>query len=165
VSCLRFTAILCAVGFCFVSSPAFVATDKTWVHATYRCSVKDVVRLEDNGHLGKAAGNYPKMMDGIIIDTLTGAITFPFYEGSDLSRQVWRVVQNGSAANDYVLIPKRNLNLPLFRKDIGDKDINDIGRAAATDFIRIRAWTENPQVTFISFGLSTLWSGTCEVVR
>jgi hypothetical protein len=123
------------------------------------------VRLEDNGHLGKAAGNFPKMMDGIIIDTLTGAITFPFYEGSDLSRQVWRVVQNGSAANDYVLIPKRNLNLPLFRKDIGDKDINDIGRAAATDFIRIRAWTENPQVTFISFGFSTLWSGTCEVVR
>ena len=124
-----------AVAAILISSPgasAQTSTNKTWVHATYRCSVKDVVHLEDNGQLDKAAGNYPKMMDGIIIDTLTGAITFPFYEGSDLSRQVWRVVQNGSAANDYVLIPEHNL--PLFLKDIGDKDINDIAVARRVGF-------------------------------
>ena len=159
MSCLRFTAILCAVGFCFVSSPAFVATNEAWVHATYRCSVKDVVLLEDNGQLGKAAGNFPKMMDGIIIDTLTGAVTFPFYEGSGDSRQVWRIIQNGNAKNDYVLV-RKTLN---WERTVAN--IDNIATDAATEFIRIRAWNELPQVTFISFDLSTLWSGTCEVVR
>jgi hypothetical protein len=36
---------------------------------------------------------------------------------------------------------------------------------AVTHFIRVRAGTNEPQVTFIAFSLSNLVTGTCEIVR
>jgi hypothetical protein len=136
--------VLCAVGFVFVAGPAFAG------HATYRCSVKDVVRLLDNGQLGEAEEHYRRDIDGFIVDTLTGAISY-----SIGIRDIWRIVQNGGVANDYVLVPTSAFS----------DDVISAGRAAATDFLRIRAWNTKPQVTFIRFGLSVLWTGTCEIVR
>ena len=70
-------------------------------HKTYRCKVADVVRLDDNGRLHSDSN--PKdilrqRFDGVIIDTLTGAVTYP---GGD--REVWNVVQRGNSGNDHVL--------------------------------------------------------------
>ena len=75
-------------------------------HKTYRCKVADVVRLDDNGRLHSDSN--PKdilrqRFDGVIIDTLTGAVTYP---GGD--REVWNVVQRGNSGNDQVaLLPAR----------------------------------------------------------
>ena len=117
---------------------------------TYRCTAKDAVSLQDNGTLGKAGAETRRKFDGIIIDTLTGAITY-----ASGSREIWDVVQEGNSANDHVLIPR----------DFIRRDAKEVAAAAATDFIRVRAWTSEPQVKFMAFELSTLVAGTCEVVR
>jgi hypothetical protein len=119
-------------------------------HRTYRCKVVDVVSLAEDGRL--RADNNPKTVirqfyDGAIIDTLTGAVTY-----RDGTRTVWKVIQKGNFENDYVLAP-----------DVPDD--KQFAAAAATDFIRVRAWKENPTVRFLAFELSTLASGHCEVVR
>jgi hypothetical protein len=112
-------------------------------HKTYRCKVADVVTITEDGHL--RADDNPKsamrfLYDGAIIDTLTGAVTYP-----DGDRRVWMVVQKGSGVNDYVLAPD--------------------ARVPFIDFIRVRAWTENPMVRFLAFSPSSFVSGPCEVVR
>jgi hypothetical protein len=119
-------------------------------HKTYRCKVVDVVTLAEDGRL-RADDNPRTVMrsfyDGAIIDTQTGAVTY-----QDGTRNVWQVIQKGDDANDYVLAPE-------------DAWLDDNRLAAATDFIRVRAWKENPTVRFLVFGPSTLASGPCEVVR
>jgi hypothetical protein len=119
---------------------------------TYRCAAKDVVSLQDNGTLGKDAVTeaHRKRIDGILIDTLTGAITYP-----DGSREVWSVIRKGSDANDYVLMPR----------SFYQQDAKEAAVTAATDFIRVRAWSREPQVKFMVFALSILLTGTCEIVR
>jgi len=67
---------------------------------------------------------------------------------------VWKVIQKGSGENDYVFAP-----------DALVLDAYTFAAGAATDFIRVRAWKENPTVRFLVFGLSSLASGPCEVVR
>jgi hypothetical protein len=39
-----------------------------------------------------------QLYDGAIIDTLTGAVTY-----RDGQRKVWKLIQKGGGANDYVL--------------------------------------------------------------
>ena len=120
-------------------------------HKTYRCKVADVVKLDDDGRL--RSDSNPKdilrqRFDGVLVDTLTGAVT---YGNGD--REVWKVAQQGSSNNDYVLIRPTEPGLT------SDK-IADI---AATDFIRIRAWSVKPTVRLLAFGLSDFASGPCEV--
>jgi hypothetical protein len=120
-------------------------------HKTYRCRVTDVVTLSEDGRL--RTDNNPRTMmrqlyDGAIIDTLTGAVT-----NRNGTRSVWRMIQKGSSVNDYVFAPDAIV------------DDKQFAAVAATDFIRVRAWKENPTVGFLVFELSTLASGPCEVVR
>jgi hypothetical protein len=114
-------------------------------HKTYRCKVADVVRWDDDGHLRPSTAAQATVirdfLDGIIIDTLTGAVTY-----RDGRRFVLRVLQQGNSRSDYVLIP----------------DV--IQATAATNFIiRIRAWIEKPILLFAN--VETFASGPCEVVR
>ena len=113
---------------------------------TYRCTVADVVRLDDNGRLHSDSN--PKdilrqRFDGVIIDTLTGAVTYP--EGD---REVWNVVQ--PSGNDHVLTRP---TAPGLSPD----------RIKAT--IRIRAWREAPTVQLLAFDVTGVATGPCEVVR
>ena len=119
---------------------------------TYRCSVKDAVTLQDNGSLGKDWNTEleRKYHDGFIIDTLTGAITWPEYGG----RSIWRKIQKGSAGNDYVFSPP----LPTTNAKRGSV-------YAASDFILVRAWIDHLPVKFVVWRSGTLLTGTCEIVR
>jgi hypothetical protein len=122
-------------------------------HKTYRCNVADVVTLGDDGGLqpdSNPTNTMRLLYDGIIIDTLTGAVTH-----RNGSRTMWSVVQRGSRVNDYVLTKPTAPYGPSDR----------IMASAATDFIRIRAWGEQSLVRLLAFSLSTFASGPCEVVR
>ena len=117
-------------------------------HKTYRCKVADVVRLDDNGRLHSDSN--PKdilrqRFDGVIIDTLTGAVTYP---GGD--REVWNAVQRGNSGNDHVLTRQ---TAPGLSPD----------RIKAT--IRIRARRQPPTVQLLAFDETGFASGPCEVVR
>jgi hypothetical protein len=128
-----------------------VALGRDDASKTYRCTAKDAVSLQNNGTVDRdsIAKTHRKNLDGIIINTLTGAITY-----ASGSRDIWRVVQEGNSANDHVLIPR-----------IFFQEANKAAATAATDFIRVRAWSSQPQATFMAFSLSILVTGTCEIVR
>lgn len=120
----------------------------------YRCTAKDAVTIRDDGTFDKdpIAEARRKYYDKIVINPLTGAITHP----NDGSRENWRAIQE-AGTNDYVLIPEKISDVSLrAQKDVA---------TAVTDFIRVRAGTNEPQVTFIAFSLSSLVTGTCEIVR
>ncbi|MET4483129.1 hypothetical protein [Bradyrhizobium sp. F1.13.3] len=140
--------VVALAALCAVASSTASAQE----HKTYRCKVTDVVTLAEDGRL-RSDDNPRDLMrqlyDGAIIDTLTGAVT-----NRDGARSVWKIVKKGSVANDYILIP-----------DAIMLDANDLAVVAATDFIRVRAWKENPTVRFLVFQLSTMASGPCAVVR
>jgi hypothetical protein len=94
-------------------------------------------------------------------------VTFP-----DGDRKLWNVVQRGDSGNDYVLtepIPIHPLNelLPPAQREKPSED--EIKARAATDFMRIRTWSDKPNpmpiVRLLVFGLSDFASGPCEVVR
>ena len=143
-------------------------------HKTYRCNVADVADwvVEDGGHMrlnsrprSGWAGHLLQQFDGVIIDTLTGAMTHP-----DGNREVWSVVQRGDSGNDYVLTQPTPLDpleqiIPPERRITPSED--KIKARAATDFIRIRTWSEKPMpmARLLAFGLSGLASGPCELVR
>jgi hypothetical protein len=128
-------------------------------HKTYRCKVADVVSWEDDGRLRPDSN--PRHWkredyDGVIIDTLTGAMTHP-----DGHRVTWSIIQRGDRANDYVLTQPPTVT---------GLSSDQFTAMAATDFIRIiriRTWSEKPTpiVRFLALGLSTFASGPCEVVR
>ncbi len=84
------TIIIAALALAALATAASPQADKS--ARTYRCSAKDAVGLQDDGRLGKdrMAETAKKRLDGIIIDTLTGAIS-----DADGSRQLWDVVQAG----------------------------------------------------------------------
>jgi hypothetical protein len=83
-----------AVLYMTLMTEAFGATD---AGKTYRCTAKDAVSLQDDGTLGKdmTAEESRKRLDGIIIDTLTGALTYPGGR-----REIWHVVQKGNVNKD-----------------------------------------------------------------
>jgi hypothetical protein len=117
---------------------------------TYRCTAKDSVSVQDDGTLTKGIGEiHRKYFDGIVIDLLTGDITYP----STGIRENRVVQKTGADANDYVLIPSSAVR----RKKTAAN--------AATDFIRLNTRTDKPQATFMAFSLSDLVTGTCEIVR
>ena len=126
-------------------------------HKTYRCKVADVVTWDDDGHLRPDSNPRHWMRqryDGVIIDTLTGAVTH-----TDDQRELWNVVQRGDPReNDYVLIQQQTA--PHVPSD-------QIKARAATEFIRIRAWSEKPMPTvrLLAFHWGDFASGPCEVVR
>ena len=72
-------------------------------HKTYRCKVADVVTWDDDGSLrldSNPTNRIRQFYDGVIIDTLTGAVTYP-----DGIRMTWNVVQQGDdRESDYVLV-------------------------------------------------------------
>jgi hypothetical protein len=102
-----------------------------------------------------------KRLDGIIIDTLTGALTYPGGR-----REIWHVVQKGNVNKDYVLLPPYlpkaadYVLLPPFLFNP-----QEAAKTGATNFIRVRDWSSDPRVKFMVFELSILVTGTCEVVR
>jgi len=115
---------------------------------TYRCTAKDSVSVQDNGTLTKGIGEvHRKYFDGIVIDILTGDVTYP----STGIRENRVVQMTGADANDYVLIPSST-----FRR-------KKTAANAVTDFIRLDA--SKPQATFMAFSLSDLVTGTCEIAR
>ena len=116
----------------------------------YRCNAKDAVSLQSDGSL-KRDEDLRKDLDGIIIDTLTGAVTYP-----NGIRLVWDVVEEGGNNNDHVLV---------IRGSFYPQDIKGAAAAAATDFIRVRAWSREPQVKFMKFSISRFITGTCVVVQ
>jgi len=59
------------------------------------------------------------------------------------------------SANDHVLV----------MRDVVRLDADEVAARAATDFIRVRAWQSERQAKFLAFSLSTLVTGTCEIVR
>lgn len=141
------TATIMLLAICFAE--AGVAQE----HKIYRCKVADVLSLSHDGRL--SPDKNPKtlmrqLFDGSFIDTLTGAIT-----SAGGGRAVWQIVQEGSGVNDYVLVQKTSSSFPPDMR----------ASAAATDFIRLRAWKDEPTVRFLVFSLSTVASGPCEVVR
>jgi hypothetical protein len=114
----------------------------------YRCTAKDSVSVQDDGTLTKGIGEiHRKYFDGIVIDVLTGDVTYP----STGIRENRVVQKTGADANDYVLIPSST-----FRR-------KKTAANAATDFIRLDA--SKPQAIFLAFSLSDLVTGTCEIVR
>ena len=97
-------------------------------HKTYRCKVVDVVRRDDDGRLRWDSN--PKDMlryrfDGVIIDTLTGAVTYP-----DGDRECGTSFNRVTSGNDYVLARPTVPGLP-----------SDRIKATPRRFIRIRAWS------------------------
>jgi len=133
----------------------------------YRCKVADVVNVDDDGRL--RPDNNPRhilrqLYDGVIVDTMTGAVTYPVSTSYPKSeRTVWTIVQHGDHANDHVLIPRSALVVnPLSERDTQL-------RIATTDFIRIRDWSPQPTgkvaLHFMAYSLSNMASGPCEVVR
>ena len=94
-----------------------------------------------------------QLYDGVIIDTLTGAVTY-----NDGRRDRWNVGVRGDRNNDYVLTH----TTPPFFPDI---PLEKALALAATDFIRIRAWGDGEKPVFLAFFLSSFASGSCEVVR
>ena len=126
-------------------------------HKTYRCKVADVASWDDDGRLRLASNPRHWMRqryDGVTIDTLTGAVTH-----TDDQRELWDVVQRGDPReNDYVLIQRQTA--PHVPSD-------QIKARAATEFIRIRAWSEKqmPIVRLLAFHWGDFASGPCEVVR
>jgi hypothetical protein len=152
-----------AVLYMTLMTEAFGATD---AGKTYRCTAKDAVSLQDDGTLGKdmTTEESRKRLDGIIIDTLTGALTYPGGR-----REIWHVVQKGNVNKDYVLLPPYLpkaegyvLLPPFLPKAVYPQEAAKTG---ATNFIRVRDWSSDPQVKFMVFELSILVTGTCEVVR
>lgn len=144
-------SIMCAfVLFAMLTLNLEVAFGRDDTSKTYRCTAKDAVSLQDDGTLNKEIGEVRrKYFEGIVIDTLTGDITYP---SSGLREN--RVVQKtGADTNDYVLVPSSSLR----RKKTAAN--------AATDFIRLDARTDKSQATFIAFSLSYLVTGKREIVR
>ena len=127
-----------------------VAFGRDDTRKTYRCTAKDSVSAQDDGTLTKAIGEiHRKYFDGMVIDILTGDITYP----STGIRENRVVQKTGADANDYVLVP----SLSFRRKKTAAN--------VATDFIRLDARTDKPRATFMAFSLSDLVTGTCEIVR
>jgi hypothetical protein len=143
-------SIVCAFVFCALPTSHVGAAFGRDASATYRCTAKDAVGIEENGRLDKSdpgADIRRQHFDGVTITVPHGDITYP----SD-GVQENRVVQKAGVSGDYVLLPSFT-----FRR-------NKTGANATTDFIRLHVGTGQPQAHFVAFSLTYLVTGTCEVV-
>ena len=130
-------------------------------HKTYRCKVADVVSWGEDGRLRPDSN--PKewarqQYDGVIIDTLTGAVNYP-----DGRRELWIVLKRGDdQGNDYVLAHVRQ-----------DVPLEEAMFVALRQFIHIRTWggtgvppfPKGATPRFLAVELDSFASGPCEVVR
>src|SRR4051794_22161951 len=98
-----------------------MTTTPTLATGLYRRHARDAISLEDGGTLGRdrATEFWREQNDNIIVDTATGAMRF-----GDNNPQAWKIVQKGGPTDDFVAVPHLDPAI------------------AATDFIRVRAWTE-----------------------
>jgi hypothetical protein len=136
--------VLLLVSFAFWYSASHAAS------SLYRCEAKDAVSLGSDGRIerGVATAYWQQQYANFIVDTATGAIRF----GSAKPDQ-WLVVQQGGPANDFVAVP----NVAGGQRLVA---------AAATDFIRVRAWSEmKGKVLFIKYQLSQMITGTCDPIQ
>ena len=126
----------------WIATASMALTGSAISAALYRCHVKDAVAIQDDGTLGRNGTTeiWRKALDDFIVDTSTGVIRFSLY------MEKWEIVQKGSGVDDFVAVPSL------------------APASAATDFIRIRAWGGKKSVLFIKFGLSQMFSGTCESI-
>ena len=116
---------------------------------TYQCAAKDAAAVEDNGTLNKDAPRAEadrKHFDRMVISVPSGHITYPSER-----RPEERIVQRTSVTDDYVLVS----NIYFQR--------NRTAANATTDFIRLHA-PAGKQATFMAFQLSSLVTGTCDVL-
>ena len=108
----------------------------------HRCSARDIVRLTDDGTLGQYENNFFRdEWTDVAIHTAIGAL-----RRRNGSLEQWAVLQRGFGVNDFVASPHANLV------------------SASTDLIPVRAWNDEPKVTFLYFGLSMLIAGVCEPI-
>jgi hypothetical protein len=89
-----------------------------------------------------------------IIDIAAGTVRMDGHPAFQM-----RVVQQGNAANDTILVP-RGQNPIEATTNFTVEDIAD----ATTDFIRIRQW-EGRESRFMQYALDTMVSGTCEPIE
>jgi hypothetical protein len=118
---------------------------------TYRCTAKDAVVVEENGTLDKddpRAKIAREYFDQMVITVPSGRVTFPNSHKVDHDR----VVQRTSVDEDYVLISSLH-----FKR-------NKLAANATTDFIRLRPAAGPTPATFVAFRLTSLVTGTCEIV-
>lgn len=114
-----------------------------------RCTPVSGVSMADDGSIHPMRSG-TVFFSPLLIDLATGAVRL----GGSSTVQQYRVAQRGDGANDWVLVPNSVPARPEF----------DL-RNAASDFIRVRAWSDLPKVTFLHFLLSSLITGTCEPLR
>jgi hypothetical protein len=122
-------------------------------HKTYRCKVADVVNWNDDGRLRSDSdpkGLMRYIYDPLVIDTLTGAITYP-----SGGREMWTVVKWRDGGDEY-LLTRPNTPHP------SDRTVT-----SPTDFIRIRVSNDpaHAPVRFLVYLFYSFASGPCEVVR
>ena len=106
-----------------------VITTPTLGAGLCRCQEKDAVSLKDDGTLGrdKRWPSMHKRYETIIVDTATGTVGL----GND-TPQTWTILGNGGPDDDFVVaVPHHDPN------------------QAASDIIRIRAWTGMETVLFM----------------
>jgi hypothetical protein len=118
---------------------------------TYRCTVKDAVGVQADGTLNKddpRAKAAREHFDRMALDVPGGDITYPT-EG----RRENRVVQRTSVRGDYVLVSDFYFGR------------NKTAANATTDFIRLHIPADNLQAIFAAFQLSSLVTGTCDIVK
>jgi len=131
-----------------LSAPAAAANG-----GLYRCHALDAVSIQADGKLGRDNIDISsaKLWSSFIVDTSTGVIRNP-QRSTEPSH--WTVVQKGNEANDFVAVP---VSVP----PVGERSLL-VAAAAATDFVRIRAWKRTITPLFLLFQLSRMVSGTCE---
>jgi hypothetical protein len=110
------------------------------------CTLSDVAGLANDGRLeaDEYRGIAKLSWGDFTVDLATGAIR----RGDFLV--VWKVIQEGSTANDTILTPDSS-SWP-------DRALLN----AATDFLRVREWPDHPKPVFLAFDLSWVATGTCE---
>lgn len=109
----------------------------------YRCHAHELRSLDQQGRFGhqESDANLQALLGDFIVDTDTGTIRTGTYV------QHWRVVQNGSAGMDFVAV-----------QGISEAEY-------VTDYLRVRAWKDQPQVTFFRVALTSVMTGLCTALR
>ena len=136
---------------------------------TYRCKVVDEVTWDGRDLDGRLHSNPMgwayQYYDGVIIDTLTGAVTY-----RSGRRELWSVVRRGhDQGNDYVLTTEPRPDDPLedamFRATNQSIRIRTWGGKSMRGSAGEVVWPRGATPRFLANHLSEFVSGPCEVVR
>lgn len=108
----------------------------------YRCAAEDVRMLGLGGKLDAyPEGNVRDGLGSFIVDTDTGNIRYKFVSAQ------WRVIQKGGPNSDFIASPGLT------------------EATLVTDYIRVRAWKNEPNITYFRVGLTTIFTGQCEAIK